>query len=203
MSTSAAKRRKLGPDQEFEEITAAEYEEDLESILSRIQQHEDSEALARQLELEWNDTPSTSGDVAEVGNGNEMQVIIIPDDDEEETDEQMARRLAQEWEDHDNINQPSLPASSSSSSRFGTPASKKRRLSSSSLFPSGLNIPPDEKLLEYLPLFTQERNCPKCNKKVESPRGLVSHLYHCMPHFYNLIFVQVVFSASILPPTLL
>jgi len=203
MSTSAAKRRKLGPDQEFEEITAAEYEEDLESILSRIQQHEDSEALARQLESEWNDTPSTGGDVAKVIDDNEMEVIVIPDDDREETDEQMARRLAQEWEEHDSINQPSLPVSSSSS-RLGTPASKKRRLSSSSLPPSGLDIPPDEKLLEYLSLFTQERNCSKCNKKVESPRGLVSRLYHYIPYLvYNLIFIQVIFSASMPPPTLL
>jgi baculoviral IAP repeat-containing protein 6 len=173
MSSSAAKRRKLGPDQEFEEITAAEYEEDLASILSRIQQHEDSEALARQLELQWNDIPSTS---ANVGNGNETDAIVILDSDDDETDEEMARRLAQEWDAHDNLIQPSLPASSTSSSRLDTPVSTKRRL------PTGLDIPPDEKLLEYRPLFIQERSCPKCNELVESPRGLVIRLYHHLPH---------------------
>jgi baculoviral IAP repeat-containing protein 6 len=180
MSTSATKRRKLGPDQEYEEITAAEYEEDLDSILIRIKEQDDSEALALQLEAEWNSTAN----VPRVGNSNEMDVIVIPDDDEE-NDEEMARRLAQEWDEQDsrNVNVPSQPISSSSS-RSDSPLPVKRRPSSSSfkLSPPGPDTPPDEKLLEYQDLFTQERSCPKCNKTVESPRGQVCVLCICQLH---------------------
>lgn len=196
MPASASKRRKLGPNQEYEEITAAEYEEDLDSILARIKQQEDSEALARQFEAEWND----SADVPKVGNGSDWQtdVIVIPDDGEEESAEEMARRLAREWGGQDSRIIPSQPESSSS--RL-TPIMTKTRPSS---FP-GLDTPPDEKLLEYRDLFTQERSCPKCIKTVESPRGLVC-LRLCQSHsriLHKRIITQVTFSASLPPPTLL
>ena len=197
MPASASKRRKLGPDQEYEEITAAEYEEDLDSILARIKQQEESEALARQLDAEWNN----SVDVSKVSKGNDWQtdVIVIPDDGEEENDEEMARRLAREWGGQDSRIIPSQPESSSS--RLVTPILTKMRPSSL----PGLDAPPDEKLLEHRDLFTQERSCPKCFKVVESPRGLVC-LRLCQPHSRTLhkhIFTQVTFSASIPPPTLL
>jgi baculoviral IAP repeat-containing protein 6 len=201
MAAHATKRRKLGPDQEFEEITGAEYEEDLTSTLARIKEQEDSEALARQLEAEWNNMPSTSANVSkssEVVNGVERDIILIPDDDED--DEAMARRLAREWDEQDSRTWPSHSVPSTSS-RMDTSGS---RPSSGSLSPLVLDLPPDKKLHEYQSLFTQERGCPKCNKKVESPRGLVSRLRLYQQHrLIYLYIVQVIFSASVPPPTLL
>jgi hypothetical protein len=179
MATSATKRRKLGPDQEFEEITSAEYEDDLSNILARIREQEESEAFAKQLEAEWNDVPSTGTRA----NGIEKDVIVIPDD--EEDDEEMARRLAREWDEQDSKNRPSQSTSSSSSkSRLDTPA---RRPSTGSLSAIELNVPPDEKLRKHQSLFTVERNCPKCNKKVESPRGMVCRLRRSLPHVFYII----------------
>lgn len=175
----ATKRRKVDLDQEFEEIIGAEYEEDLSSILARIKEQEDSEAFARQLESEWNNEPSTSANGSEVVNRVERDVIVIADDDDhEEDDEEMARRLAQEWDEQDSRFSPFHFTSSVLNT-------EKRRTSIDSLSTPDMNIPPDMKLREHRPLFTQERICPKCNKMVVSPRGLV------------------IFSASVPPLTLL
>ena len=177
MTTS--KKRKLGTDQEFEEITAAEYEEDLSDILARIKEQEDSEAFARQLEAEWNNVPSTSANVSkgsQVVHGVERDVIVIPDN-EQEDDEEMARRLAREWGEQDGRNLPPQSVSSSSSASRCVPP---KRRSSTGLSPPEAEMPPDEKLHEYKPLFTQGRSCTKCTKMVESPRGQVCH-YRCPP----------------------
>jgi baculoviral IAP repeat-containing protein 6 len=183
MSEIVRKRRKLGPDQELEEITAAEYEEDLNSILLRIQQQEDSEALARQLEAEWNGSSSTSASAfmrVKQGKRNEIDVIVIPENDDEEDDEAMARRLSREWDEQDRRSQPSQPVSSSSQLDSPVPVETRRPINS--LSAPTLDVPPNEKLREYQSLFTQERSCPRCSKNVQSPRGQVCHLSIHQPY---------------------
>lgn len=177
MASPATKRRKLGPDQEFEEITVVEYEEDdMEAILAQIKEQEDSEALARQLEAEWNDSddmPSTSTKNVKPNISNE-DITIISDDGEED-DEAMARRLAREWEEQDLIRnespEPLLEAQSSSQSH--PPTSWNRPAPRKSMLQSETESPPDQKLQEFRSLFTQERNCPKCNKTIGPIRGQV------------------------------
>lgn len=174
----ASKRRKLVPDDEAEE--------DLDTILARIQEQESSEALGRQLEAEWNGTSSasTSGSsayqsgsskIAAAGDEeviviDDREVIIVDDDSDNEDDEAMARRLAREWDEQEEL--PSLSVTSSSSrpeisSIREVPPLQGTRADYRE------DIPPNEKLLEFRPMFVSERSCPKCNAKVKSPRGYV------------------------------
>lgn len=177
MSSSASKRRKLDvandSDPGFVEITATDYEEDLDSILARIKQQEESEALARQLQSsDWNNLPNTSAKTSRAAIIDvDKDVIDISDDDasEAEDDAAMAQRLAREWEKEDNKRKVvrSIEAGPSTS-RTGTLPRPFKRVD------LNLETPPDARLLEHQKLFVQSRNCSKCNKQIESPRGLVS-----------------------------
>lgn len=173
MPSSAPKRRKIGvannSDVGFAEISANDYEEDLDSILVRIKQQEESEALAQQLQSEWNDLPDTSANASNSSGAAIMDVdrdfIVISEDDasEAEDDAAMARRLAREWEKEYSQNNPTDadPSTSAPPRHF-------------KLVDLNLETPPDARLLEHRELFVQTRNCPKCNMQIKSPRGLVS-----------------------------
>ncbi|CDO73431.1 hypothetical protein BN946_scf185013.g65 [Trametes cinnabarina] len=83
-----------GPNVDEEEVS-------LESILELIQAQEESEALARKLQQEWN-APGPSSPQRDSGASRRAitpdSVIEISDDDEREDDETIARRLAKQWE---------------------------------------------------------------------------------------------------------
>lgn len=176
MPSSTPKRRKIdvanNSDLGFAEINATDYEEDLDSILALIKQQEESEALAQQLQSEWNDLPNTSANASNSSRATIIDVdedIVILDDDasEAEDDAAMARRLAREWEREDNQNNL-IDAGLSSKTTTGTPPRPFK------LVDMNLETPPDARLLEHRELFVRNRNCPKCNKQIKSPRGLVS-----------------------------
>jgi len=135
-------------------------EEDFGSILARIKEQEESEALARKLHDEWNGVASTSTSGAEV---------IVIDDDEGGEDAATARKLAQEWELEDGKVASALYQQST-----GTLSLKSARSSASgSHLLLEQETPPDEQLLQYRDLFVAERQCTKCGKPVKSPRGHV------------------------------
>ncbi|KII94003.1 hypothetical protein PLICRDRAFT_695066 [Plicaturopsis crispa FD-325 SS-3] len=138
----------------------AEEEDDLEVILAQIRQQEESEALARKLQDEWN-TPSTSSSQVASGSGSDPEIIVL---DEEEDDEAMAQRLARQWEDEDT---PALSAAAIGTSPSGGPS----RIPAVSVDKAS---PPDEQILQYRDLFTSTRKCSKCGADVESPRGYVT-----------------------------
>lgn len=167
MSHPATKRRKLGPEQEFEEITVTEYEEDIDEIIARINEQEESEKLAHQLQAEWDTNTDAVTKTKTKTVINVDQDFIVIDDDED--DEAMAHRLARE-EEYQDVEYIPPPTSAASSSRL-VPAKQRTVISSKT---QKAATPPDTNLLDHRSLFTLQRNCTKCNKAVDSPRGFVS-----------------------------
>ncbi|KAF7969011.1 hypothetical protein HWV62_28686 [Athelia sp. TMB] len=160
-----------------------EEEQDLEEILARIAEQEASEALARELEAEWN-PPSTSSNIIgsqHVGDGNQQDVIVIEDTRFLEDDESMARRLAQEWGSESQAG----PSYSSKSTHNSSATHRAQPLSMDDSSPQDVTLAPDTRLLKCKTLFTGLRGCPKCKEDMDAPRG------------------QVIFSATVPPPSLL
>ncbi|KAL7285064.1 hypothetical protein ACG7TL_000155 [Trametes sanguinea] len=89
-------------------LNADDGEDSLESILALIQAQEESEALARKLQQEWN-PPGPSNSSAPKDSGASRRaatpdsVIEISDDEHQEDDETIARRLAKQWELEDTV----------------------------------------------------------------------------------------------------
>ncbi|KAI0673805.1 hypothetical protein C8Q78DRAFT_1019118 [Trametes maxima] len=146
-------------------------EDSLESILAQIKAQEESEALARRLQQEWN-APGPSGVQPEPagpsGTGTRSRctfgnVIEISDDEGHEDDEAVARRLAAQWERED-ATPGCLPPSI-----HNTSASKGKDKASSE---AGAPRSPASVLESYRALFSGERSC-SCGSKVSSPRGHV------------------------------
>ncbi|KAJ6601347.1 hypothetical protein DFH09DRAFT_1127533 [Mycena vulgaris] len=129
-------------------------EDDMESILARIKESEQSEKLARKMQEDW-------------GSSIDPQIIDVDDD------AALARRLAAEWGE-ENADAPEIvdvdawesPASTDPSNAKAGPS----RTRSSS---DADDVPPDQKLAEFRSFFTAERSCSNCGKPVKSPRGFV------------------------------
>ncbi len=143
-------------------------EDSIESILAQIQAQEESEALARKLQEEWN-APGAS-----VGSTAPRRPHSTPDDAIEisdgegapEDDEAMARRLAKEWEAEDVVLiNPSL---SQSKTQPCATRSGKRRAESHA--PSELHHV--TRVEQCRDLFTGEKVC-SCGAKIPSARGHV------------------------------
>ncbi|KAJ7654720.1 hypothetical protein B0H17DRAFT_1099703 [Mycena rosella] len=163
-------------------------EDDLETILARIKESEESEKLARKLQNEW--ASSSGPEVDDAGSPG----VDISDD------AALARRLAAEWE-NEPVEEPETvdvdawePAAASGSmigvktgrsesrivensvtvdvdtwepSTSGTKPGRSRILSDAD------DVPPDQQLAEFRSFFIAERSCSKCGKAVKSPRGFV------------------------------
>lgn len=142
-----------------EDVVLVDDDEDLQTILARINQMEESEQLARKLQKQ-------------VGSGSSSNAEIIDIDDTED-DAALARRLAAEWgaetDEPETVDVDAWepPASAAASSAKAGPS---RTLSDED------NVPPDQRLAEFRSFFTAERNCSKCGKPVKSPRGFVRSL---------------------------
>ncbi|CCL98146.1 uncharacterized protein FIBRA_00140 [Fibroporia radiculosa] len=99
-------------------------EEPLEVVLAKIKAQEESEALARQLQQEW-DNPSSGS-----GNATSSDLMQHSSTGTEESDEALARRLAKEWEVMDAVTADLLHSSEkhspSSSTSIKSEASKSR-----------------------------------------------------------------------------
>lgn len=165
-------------------ITAEDDEDDLASILAQIKAQEESEALARRLQEEWNVAgPSSSGLPsgyigASQPHTTQPDFIEVSDgDDDPEDDDAMARRLAKEWEAgaFDSVIECVQPPSSRGPVNTPIETGKAKLYSSS-------GIPPISKLEQCRDLFTGQKTCT-CGTKLPSPRGHV----RAFPHFVVLL----------------
>lgn len=154
-STSSLKRARIQPD--TEPIVIDVDDDNLDVILAQIKEQEASEALAKQLQNDWDETSPNEG-------SSSRDAIVI--DDEEDDDASMARRLAQEWGDSDILSIASHVSTQEDSqpgpSTIGSPEQED---------------PPDKILDQFRELFTSDRDCSKCGKPVSSPRG---HVRDCL-----------------------
>lgn len=204
-------------------------EEDLDSILEKIRQQEESEALARKLQEEFDQPPNDrvrhlTESIGETSQGHTKSPTI-------EDDEALARSLAHKWNQLDD----SEPLSSTLEKTeyvsqfsnamhggldppmFASQPAESFRSASGFLT---LVTDPAQDLLRYRELFTQSRSCTKCKKSVASPRSqvnqfrrvaflesiyLTSFLFVCHVSIVTTASqnLQVVFSSTIPSPTLL
>ncbi|KAI0713150.1 hypothetical protein C8T65DRAFT_645711 [Cerioporus squamosus] len=171
-SHSPRKRTKKSPAPEAV-ITVEDEEDDLESILAQIKAQEESEALARRLQEEWNASgPSSSGESSGLGGATQTHAISdfieVSDSEQPEDDEAFARRLSKTWEAEvlDSDVEFIQPSSSHSKTRSSSSEKGKTRSDSSTV------IPPIAKLEQCRDLFTGEKTCA-CGAKLPSPRGHV------------------------------
>ena len=166
-----------------------ESDDDLKAILAQIKAQEDDEAMAKRLAAEWAEAESTN---------LEEGVDDFPMDlsDIEEV-------------------YPGTPndasASTSSISKGKGPTKTRTGIVNSSDPQSNkgyISVPitPDEGLTPFRDMFTKTRPCSKCGKDVRSSRGCVSDsmgflIYVSLTRAFAT--QQVIFSSSLLPPTLL
>ncbi|RPD64686.1 hypothetical protein L226DRAFT_497961 [Lentinus tigrinus ALCF2SS1-7] len=155
-------------------ITVEDEEDDLASILEQIKAQEESEALARHLQEEWNASgPSSSGAPSNSGGATQDHTASVDfievsnGGDQPEDDEAFARRLAQQWEagvSDSDVGFIQLPSSQTQTHS----ASEKGKAKSD---PSSA-IPPIARLEQCRDLFVGEKTCA-CGAKLPSPRGHV------------------------------
>ncbi|CAL1694625.1 unnamed protein product [Somion occarium] len=167
-----------GPEKAAKRVhqAADEEEEPLDSILARIQEQEQSEQLARQLHQQWND--SSNGE----GSGSSRRDVISVDDSYE-SDEALARRLASEWnEQDDDIIVLDVPTASPSSLQDQVKSGSSIGITSASPSGRASQGPPEDavdsadvELEQHREVFVRIRQCTKCGKDVESPRGHVTY----------------------------
>lgn len=166
-SRAKTKRHSIAPPLDISD----DDQDTLESILAQIKAQEQSEALARQLQEEWDAPGPSNPSGASARNTNSaLDDIIVISDDEEEDDETIARRLAKQWELEDVVPDRTLETQSSSSNPSGSKGKAKVQ-------PPAAAVPtPASALEQYRVLFTGTRIC-SCGVALPSPRGHVSPQY--------------------------
>jgi hypothetical protein len=180
-------------------ISDGEEEESMQTILRRIKEREDSEALTRIFQNKRSDMNVTSALPTASSSGlHDRDVISIDSGSEEESDEAMARRLAREWGEnpHDSINAILLTSDSTLHSDSAITALDGMTSSRSS---TNIGMTPDEKLSQCRSIFIGERDCSKCGLQVQSPRGYVCH---CLLHYISrepIIFPGYVYNQQSSP----
>ncbi|KAL0951732.1 hypothetical protein HGRIS_008406 [Hohenbuehelia grisea] len=143
--------------------------DDFANILAQIKAQEESEALAKQLQSEWD----TAGPSSSVVNGATTGMEVSEDD------EAMARRLAAEWGES-NQGSSADPihldagATLKEKARISSDETPVERPEPARRLTLVDEVSPDERLAEFRELFTAERDCSKCSAKVPSPRGFVT-----------------------------
>ncbi|KDR85653.1 hypothetical protein GALMADRAFT_218749 [Galerina marginata CBS 339.88] len=152
-------------------------DEEMKDILAQINAQEQSELLAKRLQHEY-DGPSSSGP--------KYAPVNLEDD------AAMARELAEQWAMEGN--DPGIPMSlenlePSDAIEFdlGPPSETRcqalekgsrnnigsHSISEGTKINESFSIKPDEALAPFKEVFTRTRNCSKCEKRVNSPRGCV------------------------------
>lgn len=126
-------------------------DDDLDSILTRIKEQEQSERLAKQLQDEWNASASSSTDL----NASDI-----------ESDAALAKRLSMEW---NQATPEVIEVEDHSSPEASTPSWAPTRRERSIIDSQS----PGEKLALFKDIYTAKRNCTKCGEPVTSPRGFV------------------------------
>ncbi|KAA1471451.1 hypothetical protein DENSPDRAFT_837440 [Dentipellis sp. KUC8613] len=173
----ASRKRKISgssDDQRQAKQPRHEEDDDLEAILARIREQEESEALARKLQDEWNDGPAQAGP---------SLTTAIDVDAQEEDDEALAIRLSLEEaqaSQRASSSRDSAPvASNSTPNGFGrrTPAPSRKRVSNplrATDSAGQFDEPPDASLSQFRDMFIADRPCSKCGEVIKSPRGFVT-----------------------------
>ncbi|KAJ7729238.1 hypothetical protein DFH07DRAFT_850323 [Mycena maculata] len=156
--TKRARKQSRGEPDEEDIVVVEDDEDDLEIILARIKESEESERLAKKLQSDW-------------GSSSNREIFDV-DDDPLEDDAAMARRLAAEWgqETGDSEASEIVPLDVDA---WEPPASSAKAGSSRTLSSDADDVPPDQRSTEFRPVFIAERSCSKCGKPVKSPRGFV------------------------------
>ncbi|OJT09580.1 hypothetical protein TRAPUB_13957 [Trametes pubescens] len=164
-SRTKTKRHSVAPPVDVDD----DDEDTLEFILAQIKAQEQSEALAKKLQAEWDAPgPSIPSGAGACGSNSDLDDVIVISDDEEEDDEAIARRLAKQWELEDVVLDRTPESSSSKSSDS---KGKANAHSATTTTPT-----PTSALEQYRVLFTGTRIC-SCGVALPSPRGHVSPQY--------------------------
>lgn len=163
----SAKRRAIEP--------VIDYDDDLEAILAQIKQQEESEALARKLQEEWNNEPNL-GERSGTHQGGPYSPITVEDETTDvilENDEALARRLAFEWDREDNTLAENAVSGTLSAVQptesHGQPFADFKQKNKAP--PS--DETPDIVLKRYRSFFVGARHCTNCGHDIPSPRGFV------------------------------
>ncbi|KAJ7201312.1 hypothetical protein GGX14DRAFT_524435 [Mycena pura] len=154
---SARKRPRVPPKGGDIIVIDDDNDDDLQDLLTRIKESEQSEKLARKLQSEWGASSSSHE--------------IIDVDDIEGSDAALARRLAAEWAEEPAAAAANQPDSFDVDAWEPPSTSGPSRTTLSHVEHN--NVPPDQKLQEFRSFFTGDRGCSRCGKPVESPRGYV------------------------------
>ncbi|OCH95740.1 hypothetical protein OBBRIDRAFT_744889 [Obba rivulosa] len=157
-------------------VISDDEDESLEHILAQIKAQEESEALARRLQEEWNGAASDSTRA-----GSNLPGPSSAPAGCQEDDEALARRLAEEWEKEDGA---AAAGSSAAATLREQPTLNASNTKGKAPYTSGADETPDEALRQFQTVFTAMRKC-QCGHDIPSPRGYVT------------------FSAEIPPPSLL
>lgn len=176
-------------------------DDDLEAILIQIKQQEESEALARRLQEEWNNDLKPSQSSHDHRGGPHSPITI---EDEESNiivdDETLARRLADEWAREDNTVAEN-PIPGPSSLRQTEDHAQSRTSSKEKVKAPPPDATPDVVLEDYRDFFVGSRNCSKCDHEILSPRGFVGTPIR--KGTLSDFFPQVTYSTQVPPPSLL
>lgn len=154
-------------------------EDDLADILAQIKQHEESEALARKLQEEWNGSISNGSGTSSHSRSSSSESSILSDNESSKSqhdDEAFARRLAAQWAQEDGI--AVEPAASVSTPRVNKGKNRDGIATiptmQSTIANGDVNQgTPDENLLQYRDFFVGSRNCIECGHELLSPRAYV------------------------------
>jgi len=141
-------------------------DDDLEVILARIKEQEESEALARRLQDEWNNVDDAFNASAQTSSA-----AFVKDSNMDE-DEALAIQLSLE-ELKKNEHAGSVRQDSSRTSQHKNTA-QTRQLHEF----SDDDSPPDVSLMSHRSLFTGDRPCANCGHLISSPRGFVRFSYY-------------------------
>lgn len=162
-------------------IVIEDEDDNLSTILARIQKQEDSENLVRQLQDEWNriSSPSNSAIVID-------EALAKLDEQWTRNDQNPKNPTHSETRSYDHTSGAELEVlevQSTSAVRRSAP----ERLS---MYPTPADVsPPDERLDAFRQMFTVSRNCTKCEGAVHSPRSYVrdSPTFRGVSHLFSQI----------------
>lgn len=167
--------------QATDDIVLQKDDDDLADILAQIKQHEESEALARKLQEEWNGESGSRATGSSSSRSNSSPVLAEEGPvDLKEDDEAFARRLAAQWAEEDGVAPDDGPGPSTLRvsnvdvrTHNTTSIPVTTRLTADS---DAHEATPDEKLTQYRDVFVGSRNCTECGHELLSPRGYVRRL---------------------------
>ena len=168
--------------------TPPEDEDELAEILTRIQQHEESEALARKLQEEWDGSSSmancqsgrSDSSYTNMQSPHKSPMLVHEDD------EAFARRLAAQWAEEDHASFHDTPQASTSSSKQPRCDTAVRNATICCTRDKIADDTPTAKLDDFRELFVGSRECTKCAHELLSPRGYVRILLR-LPWFCSTL----------------